>query len=71
VLKALGTAACGSGPAEIAATSSKPRKAWKGAESLDFTRYRSRFVALHIMYLGHNYHGLASQASAADTIEVW
>lgn len=38
---------------------------------MDFSRYRTRYVALHVMYLGHKYYGLASQSSVTETIEVF
>ncbi|KIZ05800.1 hypothetical protein MNEG_2154 [Monoraphidium neglectum] len=39
------------------------------AKPLDFSRYRQRYVALHLMYLGGKYHGLARQPDTENTIE--
>lgn len=36
---------------------------------MDFSKYRTRYVALEVLYLGHDYSGLARQASTSATIE--
>lgn len=46
------------------------KRSKRSPPAMDFSRYQSRYVALHVMYLGHKYYGLAAQSSAADTIEV-
>jgi hypothetical protein len=37
---------------------------------MDFSAFRQRYVALHLMYLGAGYQGLARQADSENTIEV-
>ncbi|KAI8473916.1 MAG: pseudouridine synthase [Monoraphidium minutum] len=39
------------------------------AKGLDFSRYRRRYVALHVLYFGGRYQGLARQADSENTIE--
>lgn len=41
-----------------------------GDRVFDFARYGQRFVALHLMYIGWSYQGLARQADSENTIEV-
>ncbi|CAG9463022.1 unnamed protein product [Pedinophyceae sp. YPF-701] len=39
------------------------------ANAMDFSRYRTRMVALEIAYVGWDYHGYASQATVPNTVE--
>ena len=48
----------------------KGKKQKKAAREFCMDRYRQRYIALHLMYLGHNYHGLAAQPHLSETIEV-
>jgi tRNA U38,U39,U40 pseudouridine synthase TruA len=41
-----------------------------GDRPFDFGRYSQRYVALHLMYIGWSYQGLARQADSENTIEV-
>lgn len=41
----------------------------KPAKELDFTLYQQRYVALQLLYLGHDYDGFARQDSTTKTIE--
>jgi tRNA pseudouridine38/39 synthase len=41
----------------------------KIGRDFDFSRFQRRYVALEIMYLGHDYYGFARQDSASETIE--
>ena len=69
-MSALGSA---SGAGEVRLESAKPAKRLKQGSlkgGMDFSRYQSRYIALHVMYLGHKYYGLASTATALDTVEV-
>ena len=36
---------------------------------LDFGLYQTRYVALEVLYVGHDYHGFAKQDTSDDTIE--
>jgi len=38
-------------------------------KQMDFSKWRQRYVALHVMYLGSKYQGLARQADSENTIE--
>ena len=40
-----------------------------GERDIDFSQYRTRYVAMHIMYNGEQYSGLAAQAEGLSTIE--
>ena len=50
----------------------KPRKRQKKKKTqrqFDVTKYKKRYVALHVAYFGHKYRGYASQADTTETIE--
>eukprot|EP00878_Enallax_costatus_P019419 GHUV01020489.1.p2 GENE.GHUV01020489.1~~GHUV01020489.1.p2 ORF type:complete len:202 (+),score=77.81 GHUV01020489.1:119-724(+) len=46
------------------------KKQKRAAKSFDFEKYRQRYVALQLMYVGWDYHGFARQADTDNTIEV-
>lgn len=58
----------GSTIAKAAPAARKIRKT-KG-RALDPGKYRTRHVALEIIYIGWNYHGFAMQESSKETVEV-
>lgn len=37
---------------------------------IDFSTYQKRYVALELLYIGHNYGGFARQDNTQETIEV-
>ncbi len=41
----------------------------KLTKEIDFTQYQQRYVALEVMYIGHDYHGFARQEDIEETIE--
>jgi tRNA pseudouridine38/39 synthase len=41
----------------------------KIAKQIDFTAYQQRYVALEVMYVGHDFHGFVRQDNIEDTIE--
>jgi tRNA pseudouridine38/39 synthase len=41
-----------------------------GQREFDISRYRTRFVALELMYIGGAFQGFARQADSENTIEV-
>lgn len=47
----------------------KTKKARQAPREFDFFKYRQRYVALQIMYIGWNYHGFARQDTTEETIE--
>ena len=47
----------------------KKQKKKKERRKFDVTKYRKRYVALHIAYFGQKYRGYASQAETKETIE--
>lgn len=51
---------------EVAAT---PTSLAKTQRPLDFTLYHQRYVALEVLYVGHDYHGFAKQENIDATIE--
>ena len=46
-----------------------PFKQKKKQRDFDFSKYQQRYVALELMYLGHDFYGFAKQDSAKETIE--
>ena len=50
-------------PSELQISTRIPRR------DLDFTEYQRRYVALEILYVGHDFHGFARQDNAGNTIE--
>jgi hypothetical protein len=55
----------------LAAAVSVPKHLCAAGERVfDFSRYSQRYVALHLMYIGWSYQGLARQADSENTIEV-
>ena len=46
----------------------RARKAGR-QKKFDMSKFRCRPVAMHVMYLGHNYRGLAAQEDTDATIE--
>jgi tRNA pseudouridine38/39 synthase len=48
---------------------SKKQKKKKERRKFDVTKYKKRYVALHIAYFGQKYRGYASQAETKETIE--
>lgn len=64
------TAAATATSAGTSDTSKRARKKKRKARPFDMSRFRMRHVALHVAYLGHDYHGLAAQDSIEKTIEV-
>jgi tRNA pseudouridine38/39 synthase len=51
---------------EVAA---QPTALAKSQRLLDFSLYQQRYVALEVLYVGHDYHGFAKQENADATIE--
>lgn len=43
---------------------------WSTDKELDFSAYQQRYVALELLYLGHEYGGFARQEHMEETIEV-
>lgn len=52
-----------------AAEQPRTKKQRRGDRAFDFSRYSQRYVALHLMYIGWSYQGLARQADSENTIE--
>lgn len=50
-------------------TFDKHKKKKERPADLDFTAYDTRFVALQLLYLGHEYDGFARQESSPATVE--
>jgi len=44
-------------------------KKTKKLKEIDFQQYQQRYVALEVMYVGHDYHGFARQENIEETIE--
>ena len=47
-----------------------PPRTHAAGHDLDFSTYQQRYVALDLMYLGHEYDGFARQENTDETIEV-
>eukprot|EP00731_Ephydatia_muelleri_P015446 Em0008g1166a len=56
-------------PTLVPANTSDPKPVKKADRQFDFKLYTQRHIALKVAYLGWDYHGLAIQETADDTIE--